>query len=165
MHIRGRPSPAFRQRGFTLVEIAFGIFVAGGLIYVGYQIFVALRSSRRVITGTFTQTTTPISIQEGGTGTFVFTMSQTVGGGTAASIPNRRITLTVQPAAAVTITSVTNGVGDVLTVNAATTTVGQTDANGNVTVVITARAIGPASLVAKDETSGQSETTNFDVVP
>lgn len=164
MHIRSRPSPAFRQRGFTLVEIAFGIFVAGGLLYVAYLVMTALRSSRRVVTGTFTRTTTPISIEAGATGTFVFTMSQTVGGGTAASIPNRRITFTVQPAAAVTITSVTNGVGDVLTINVATTSAGQTDANGNVIVVVTARAVGSASLVAKDETSGQSETTNFDVV-
>lgn len=156
-------SPMRRQRGFTILEAAGAVAVFGVLIWIGVMVVRALRGET-VISGAFTSTTPQIVLSEGaGDGRFVFTMTRTVSGQPSAAIPNRKIDLAVTPKTGALIASVTDALGSVRIVNQDSTSLGATDATGNVTIEIHATATGQYSLKATDVTSSEVETTTFEV--
>jgi prepilin-type N-terminal cleavage/methylation domain-containing protein len=156
-------SPMRRRRGFTLVEVAIGAALFGVVVFLGIMVYRALRSET-VISGTFTTTTPEIVLSEGGgDGRFVFTMKRTVSGQPSAAIPNRKIDLAVTPKTGALIASVTDAIGSARFVNQDSTSLGATDATGNVTIEVHATAAGQYSLKATDVASSSAETTTFEV--
>lgn len=142
--------------GFTVLEVVFFIAIVG--IVIGAALWYFTSSGvQSTVTGSFT--TKPATVQQTpSNGTFVWQITRQVAGSPARGIPNRTTKFEVFPAAGVRIKSL-NGT----TINATSGTE-DTDATGQVTVVLEIDYVGSARLVATDTASNQSESVSFNGV-
>jgi hypothetical protein len=147
--------------GFTLVEGLIVVLILL-VLFGGYLTFFTDLFSGKGPAGSITGawSTSPATVSTSAGGTFVWTMTGTVGGASK-GIPGRATTISVMPQAGVRIVSVTDGSGTTPYSPPVTTATAATDVSGQISVDVQIDFLSGASISAVDTGLARGETATF----